>query len=157
MTSYEAFNAFFEQVKTLCTKRNTLKVVKSPTSIKEKGVIVKIAMLKSYPQGSPKQNDSKVIRVRLSVEGTLESETGLKQAMDTIDILDDYLICATPGDLSATLNLEDKGKPIPNTRIITQISVEDSFIDSPDAITVQDLQDERYITITYPKEYVCST
>lgn len=157
MTSFNAFNLFFTQLKKLSTTENSIKFVKAPTSLKETGAIVKVSMLKAFPQGQPRVNKSNMIRVRVSVEGTIESETGLKQAMDTIEILDEYLLCSTPGTESAVLHLEDENKPIPNSRIITQISVEDSFIDSPDATTVQDLQDERIITITYPKEYVCNT
>jgi hypothetical protein len=49
------------------------------------------------------------------------------------------------------LRLEtESGLGIPNSRIIQTISEEDSFIDGPDSIAVQDVQDDRIIIITFP-------
>ena len=39
---------------------------------------------------------------------------------------------------------------IPNTRIRQVVSPDDSFIDSPDSVAVQDIEDVRFIYITVP-------
>jgi hypothetical protein len=75
--------------------------------------------------------------------------TGLEQALAAIEALDRYLV-------SGGLRLEtenEAGEPrgVPDSRIIQAISQEDSFSDSPDSTEVQEIQDDRIITITIPE------
>jgi hypothetical protein len=92
---------------------------------------------------------SRMLRVRVSVAGTAESLTGLEQALDAIEALDRYLV-------SPNLRLEvETGEgtiaALPNSRIVQDISQEDSFFDSPDSTESQDIQDDRIVTITMPQ------
>ena len=43
-------------------------------------------------------------------------------------------------------------RKIPNTRISQRISEEDSFLYNPDSTSVQDIQDDRMVTITFQEE-----
>jgi hypothetical protein len=146
LNSFEALNAFAKQL-----ERNTggegfhTKVVVTPSSINEKGVVIKVSLLKTYVEGVPKTaRSSRTLRVRVSVAGTAASMTGLKQAIEAIEAIDNFLMLPF-------LRLETvEGKGIPNSRIIQEIRPEDSFIDNPDSTTVQDVQDDRFITITIP-------
>ena len=42
--------------------------------------------------------------------------------------------------------------PVPNTRILQQVSQEDSFVSSPDSTEVQDVDDNRIITINFQED-----
>jgi hypothetical protein len=109
-------------------------------------LVIKVSLLKTFIQPLPKGvQSSRVLRIRVSTAGTAESMTGLQQALDAIEALDRYL--ATPG-----LRLETgDGMVVPNARIAQTVSQEDSFIDSPDSTNVQDVQDDRIVTITMPE------
>ena len=75
--------------------------------------------------------------------------TGLQQAITAIEALDRYL-----SNWNLRLEVPDENgkiKYIANSRIIQAISQEDSFIDSPDSTAVQDVQDDRIVTITIPE------
>jgi len=106
-------------------------------------------LLKTYVQAQPPTaRSSRTLRVRVSVAGTATSMTGLKQATMAIEALDEFFLRN-----SLRLEVQDKDdviKLIPNSRIIQNISEEDSFIDSPDSTTVQDVQDDRIVIITIP-------
>ena len=149
LSSFDALNAFAAQLERhIDDDRFHTKVVVTPSSIDEKGVIIKVSLLKTFLQGEPKAiRASRMLRVRVSVAGTAESMTGLQQAVAAIEAIDNFF----SADL---LRLEIKNKNeirgVPNSRIIQAISQEDSFIDSPDSIKVQDVQDDRIITITIP-------
>jgi len=151
LNSFEALNMFAKQLERNIggsgRKSETFhtKVVVTPSSIKEPGVVIKVSFLKTYIQSNLSgAKFVRNIRVRVSVAGAAESHTGLKQAVEAIEALDDYLV-------KPDLRLETKdGARIPNSRIMQTISQEDSFMDSPDSIAVQDVQDDRFITITIP-------
>lgn len=134
-------------------KKYKTKVVVTPTAISEGGVIVKVSVLKTTPDPrSVSQARPRIVRVRVSVCGRVESHTALAQAMELIEKLDRYF--NSPEGKRLERSRKD-GKalifePVPNTRIIQSISDEDSFIDSPDSTAVQDIQDERILTITIP-------
>lgn len=148
MTSFNAVNLFAEQLKrNIASEMFKTNLVITPSSLSQKGLYIQLSVLKTYPEGRVKTYDStRTVRVRVSVRGTAESMTGLEMALDAIESLDDYLTQTPP-------NLEDgNGIKIPNTRIVTQINTEDSFIDSPDSITVQDVEDSRICLITIPRE-----
>ena len=156
MTSFKAMQLFADQLKrnVINGKKYKTKVVVTPSSVSEKGVILKVSLLKTVPdktyQAKTKQ---RTVRLRVQVAGRAESQTGLQQAVELIENLDKYLD-------SENLRLEEpieaaNGQSfakIPNTRIIQTLSPEDSFIDSPDSTAVQDVEDNRTIEITIPME-----
>lgn len=157
MTSFDAMNLFAEQLKrnvTNGTKYKT-KVVVTPSSVSEKGVILKVSLLKSVPdktyQAKTKQ---RTVRLRVQVSGRVESQTGLQQAVELIENLDKYLDSENlrlEEPIEASNGMQGFSK-IPNTRIKQTLSPEDSFIDSPDSTSVQDVEDNRTIDITIPME-----
>jgi hypothetical protein len=150
LSSFEALNAFAAQLERhIASEKFHAKVVVTPSPADEKGMVIKVSLLKSYIQTVPRMiHASRMLRVRVSVTGTAESMTGLEQALDAIEALDRYLV--SPG---LRLETETGGGVIagvPDSRIIQTISQEDSFIDNPDSTEVQDVQDDRIITITIP-------
>jgi len=147
LNSFEALNAFAKQLeRNIGGKSFHTKVVVTPSSINEKGVVIKVSLLKTFIQNMPQAARlNRTLRIRVSVAGAAESMTGLKQALEAVESVDRYLM--TPG-----LRLEtERGDKIPNSRIIQTVSPEDSFIDSPDSTAVQDVQDDRVVTITLPQ------
>jgi hypothetical protein len=147
LNSFDALNAFAKQLyRHIGGSSFHTKVIVTPSSLNEKGVVIKVSLLKTFIKPyPPTSRSSRTLRVRVSVAGTAESMTGLKQATEAIEAIDQYLI-------SEDLRLEtEDGKGIPNSRIIQEINAEDSFIDSPDSIAVQDVQDDRIVTITIPQ------
>ena len=151
LNSFEALDAFAKQLERNITGEEfSTKVVVTPSSVNEKGLVIKVSLLKTFIESRPPAALScRTLRFRVSVAGSAESMTGLKQATDAIEALDRYL--ASP---CLRLETEDGAgniRGIPNSRIIQQISQEDSFMDSPDSISVQDVQDDRIVTITIPE------
>lgn len=150
MNSFDALEAFAKQLDRHITTAYHTKVVLTPSSINEKGVVIKVSLLKSFVQSEPPAaRSSRTLRVRVSVAGTAESQTGFKQALETIEALDDYFN-------KQNLRLEapignGQIRYVPNSRIIQIVSQEDSFIDNPDSIAVQDVQDDRIVIITIPR------
>lgn len=148
MNTYKVLNLFAEQLERAIEE----KVVITPSSVNEKGVVVKVSLLKTFLQFMPKGTfATRTMRVRVSVCGTAESLEGLNLATSAIEKLDAYLLVADKGTRLTYLE-NDEEKIIANTRIVTVISEEDSFIDSPDSIAVQDVQDDRICTISFPVE-----
>jgi hypothetical protein len=153
LNSFDALRAFAAQLERhIASDQFHTKVVLTPSPVNEKGLVIKVSLLKSYIQTVPRMiHSSRMLRVRLSVAGTAESMTGLEQALAAVEALDRYLV-------SENLRLEaenEKGEiaGVPDSRIIQAISQEDSFTDSPDSTEVQDIQDDRIITITIPEEF----
>ena len=147
LNSFDALQAFAKQLERNIGGENFhTKVVVTPSPVRDRGVVIKVSLLKTYIQGEPPAaRSSRTLRVRVTVAGTAESMTGLKQAAEAIEAIDRYLLM--PG-----LRLEaEGGAGIPNSRIVQKVSIEDSFIDSPDSTAVQDVQDDRVITITIPQ------
>lgn len=135
MTAYEAMTLFAEQLK----RNTTLKVVLAPASLKEKGVHVSVAMRKTHDV-SRRPNTRQVVKLRLAVDGTAESQKGLELVMAGIEEINEYL--------KRSRNLEDAtGLPIPNTRIMQRLSEDDSVLDNPDGTAVQDILDERTVEL----------
>jgi hypothetical protein len=146
MTSFEALRLFAAQIeRRIASDKFRVKVVLTPSSIDEKGLVIKISALKSYLQSEPRGvRSSRFLRTRVSVAGAAESLAGLEQALDAVEALDGYL-----GQNGLRLENMD-GEGVANTRIIQTISQEDSFLDSPDENAAQDVQDDRIVTITFP-------
>jgi len=146
LNSFEALNAFAKQLERhVCGEGFHTKIVVTPSSVNEKGVVIKVSLLKTFVHPEPPAaRSSRTLRLRVSVEGTAESMTGLKQATEAIEALDDYLM--SPNLRLETLN----GSGVPNSRILQTVNQEDGFIDSPDSTAVQDVQDDRIVLITIP-------
>ena len=147
MNSRNAIELFIMQLKrNVILKESKLKVVLLPSSVKEDGLIITIAPRKTFLDTRTKGvRATRAVRLRLAVEGAEESHTGLFQALEAIEKLDAWL--------SFSQNLEGiDGAGIPNTRITSTASEEDSFLSSPNSIEAQDVLDERIITITIPQE-----
>jgi hypothetical protein len=154
LNSFDALNAFAKQLERhIGGEGFHTKIVVTPSSVKEKGVVIKVSLLKTFVQPVPMSaRFSRTLRVRVSVAGTAESMTGLKQATEAIEAIDRYLM-SSDLRLEVPCTEENAGQEtqgVPNSRIIQTISEEDSFIDSPDSIAVQDVQDDRIVIITIP-------
>jgi len=149
LNSYEALCAFANQLERNVFGENFhTKVVVTPSSIKEAGVVIKVSLLKTFiPNDVPASKSSRTMRVRVSVSGAAPSLTGLKQAVEAIEALDKFFI---KPDLRLELGRKTVIDRITNSRITQVVSQEDSFIDSPDSTAVQDVQDDRIIIITFP-------
>lgn len=144
MTTYKVLNLFARQI-----ERNVEeKIVITPSSVDEKGVVVKVSLLKTWIAAKPVGSlATRSARIRVSVCGRAESLTGLELAVHAVEKLDRFFEQIPGGD---RLCNED-GSIIPNTRIVTAVSEEDSFIDSPDTTEVQDVQDDRICIISFPE------
>ena len=154
MTSYKAMELFAAQLRRLSDGTTfKTKVVLTPSSIKESGVIYKISLVKTWHDGSaPAAKNIRHVKLRLAVCGTIESMTGLEQATEAIEKLDDYFIISNQRleEIVTGENSMEAVRKIPNTRFSQTISPEDSFVDVPDSTEVQDVEDVRYITLTVP-------
>lgn len=149
LNSYEALNEFAKQLERNVTgKEFKTKVIVTPSSVNEAGVVIKVSLLKTFiPTDVPAAKASRTLRVRVSVCGTAESMTGLKQATEAIEAIDRYLL----SDGLRLETMEDWGPvKIPNSRILQYVSEEDSFFDAIDSIKVQTVQDDRIVIITFP-------
>jgi hypothetical protein len=147
LTSFEALGLFAKQLERhIGGDSFHTKVVVTPSSVNEKGVVIKVSLLKTFTSDKPATaRFTRTLRLRVSVAGSAQSMTGLQQASEAIEAIDGYLT-------SGNLRLETaEGEGIPNTRILQQISEEDSFMDSPDSTSVQDVQDDRIVIITIPQ------
>jgi hypothetical protein len=149
LNSFEALRSFAAQLeRNISSEKFHTKVVVTPSAVHEKGLVIKVSLLKSFIQTEPRLiHASRMLRVRVSVAGTAESMTGLEQALDAVEALDRYLVSQ---DLRLEVENEHGVFGVSNSRIIQTISQEDSFIDNPDSTEVQDVQDDRIVTITIP-------
>ena len=154
MTSYKAMELFTAQLRRLSDGTTfKTKVVLTPSSIKESGLVYKVSLLKTWlDESTPAGKKTRYVKLRLAVCGTIESSTGLQQATEAIEKLDDYF---TSQNLRLEETVESKNsmttiRKIPDTRILQSISKEDSFVDVPDSTEVQDVEDVRTVTITVP-------
>lgn len=153
MNSFEVMNLFAAQIKRHLPAETKAKIIITPSSVKEKGVTVRISLLKtSLGMQPPAARNIRTARLRLQVSGTAESATGLKQAVEMIEAVDRYL--KEPRTLEREEKTEEGVKivPVANTRILQQVSLEDSFVSSPDSIEVQDVDDNRIITINFQED-----
>lgn len=154
MTSYSALRLFQAQLSRL-TGGSTFKtkIVLTPAAVKEAGLVITLSLLKTALDTRAKAAEkTRTLKIRLAVRGQVESLTGLEQALEAIEKLDAYFT-------RENLRLEDTVEganamqaisKIPNTRIRQVVSPDDSFIDSPDSVAVQDIEDVRFIYITIP-------
>lgn len=157
MKSYDVMTLFAQQLERSIASSDECKtkVVITPSSVNEKGVVIKVSLLKTFPDKEYQaKSKARSVRLRVSVCGTVESQTGLKMATVLIEKLDDFFE-------QDSLRLEEivegesslqSVRKIPNTRITQQISKENSFFSNPDSTDVQDVQDDRTVIITVPEE-----
>lgn len=153
MNSFEVMNLFAAQIKRHLPAETKAKIIIAPSSVKEKGVTVRISLLKtSLGMQPPAARNIRTARLRLQVSGTAESATGLKQAVEMIEAVDRYL--KEPQTLEREEKTEEGVKivPVANTRILQQVSLEDSFVSSPDSTEIQDVDDNRIITINFQED-----
>lgn len=153
MNSFEVMNLFAAQIKRHLPAETKAKIIITPSSVKEKGVTVRISLLKtSLGMQPPAARNIRTARLRLQVSGTAESATGLKQAVEMIEAVDRYL--KEPRTLEREEKTEEGVKivPVANTRILQQVSLEDSFVSSPDSTEIQDVDDNRIITINFQED-----
>jgi hypothetical protein len=150
LNSFDALRAFAGQLERhIVSEQFHTKVVITPSAVDEEGMVIKVSLLKSYIQTVPRMiHASRMLRVRVSVAGTAESLTGMEQALEAIEALDRFLVSE-----NLRLEVEEAGEifSVPNSRILQDISQEDSFFNSPDSTEVQEIQDDRIITITIPE------
>ena len=144
MKTIDALNFFIAQLsRGISLGDDKTKVVLTPSSIAEKGLVIKVGLKKTYLSAQTQVRSTRMLKIRIAVAGSIESITGLSQAVNAIEAIDTYL--------EKPRNLENEsGEPIADTRILQTVFQEDSFIDSPDSTDVQDALDERLITITIP-------
>lgn len=156
MTSYSALRLFQAQLSRLTGgSRFKMKVVLTPSSVNEAGAVVKVSLLKSVKDTRTKAaKGTRTLKIRLAVSGRIESLTGLEQALEAIERLDTYF---ESEDLRLEETVEGENsmqsvRKIPNTRIRQVTSPDDSFIDSPDSVAVQDIDDVRFIYLTIQED-----
>jgi hypothetical protein len=151
LNSFEALRAFAAQLERhISSGTFKTKVVVTPSALSERGLVIKVSLLKSLIQTEPRGiRASRTLRVRVSVAGAAESMTGLEQALSAIEEVDRFL--SAPGLRLEARNEQGVIEGVPNSRIIQTISQEDSFFDSPDSTNVQDVQDDRIVAITIPE------
>jgi hypothetical protein len=144
MKTMDALNDFIAQLeRNVSLGEDKTKVVLTPSSVNEKGLVIKVGLKKTYLSAQTQARTTRILKIRLAVCGTIESVTGLSQAVNAIEALDTYF--------EKLRHLENlTGDKLADTRIMQTVSQEDSFIDSPDSIEEQEALDERVITITIP-------
>ena len=147
LNSFDVLNAFAAQLqRSINSEAFKTKVVVTPSSISEAGVVIKVSLLKTFiPALPPAARSARTVRLRVSVCGRAESMTGLQQAVMAIEAVDSYL-------MSPNIRLESENvEGIPNSRITQTVSEEDSFFDDPGKTAVQYVQDDRIVIITFPQ------
>lgn len=153
MNTFQAMELFADQLRRNVKNGKTYKtkVIVTPSSVGERGLVLKVTLAKTLPEKDYQAKaNMRGLKLRLQVAGRIESHTGLKQACEMIENLDSYL-------LKENLRLEKKTENgdilrIKNTRITQILSEDDSFVDSPDSIEVQDVEDNRIVVIEFPME-----
>lgn len=157
MKSYDVMTLFAQQLERSIASSDECKtkVVITPSSVNEKGVVIKVSLLKTFRDKEYQaKSKARSVRLRVSVCGTVESQTGLKMATVLIEKLDDFFEQDNLRleEIMEGANSMQTIRKIPNTRIAQRISEEDSFLYNPDSTSVQDVQDDRMVTITFQEE-----
>ena len=157
MKSYDVMTLFAQQLERSIASSDECKtkVVITPSSVNEKGVVIKVSLLKTFPDKEYQaKSKARSVRLRVSVCGTVESQTGLEMATGLIEKLDDFFEQDNLRleEIVEGANSMQTIRRIPNTRILQRISQEDSFLYNPDSTSVQDIQDDRMVTITFQEE-----
>lgn len=141
MKAFDAVKLFESQV-----RRDTgLKVVLMPSPLKEQGPHVKLSVRKVVSTKAPRAAQSeREIRLFVSLDGSVESETGLKLALDACEALTAYLVvCERLKDATGAI--------IANTRIISKSNDDDGILQDPDKETVAWLDDLHFVSVFIPE------
>lgn len=157
MKSYDVMTLFAQQLERSIASSDECKtkVVITPSSVNEKGVVIKVSLLKTFPDKKYQaKSKARSVRLRVSVCGTVESQAGLKMATGLIEKLDDFFEqdSLRLEKIVEGTNFMQTIRKLPNTRILQRISQEDSFFSNPDSTDVQDVQDDRMVKITFQEE-----
>lgn len=125
MTAFDATKLFQAQLARALTGLSWLKVIILPNPLQEPGCVVSIAVRKPKREQTTKLVQVRTLRILVSISGRIESETGLKMAMDAIEAVSGFLLSAT--------HLEDKdGHPIADARITTTPVDDDGILEDPE-------------------------
>jgi hypothetical protein len=140
MTPYDATLAFAEQLR----NRTGLKVIVSPSPLKEPAPHVKVNVRKILRAKAPAAAASEYeLRLIVSADGKVESETGLKLAVEACTALVDYLGSAS--------RLEDAvGAAIAGTRIKETVNEDDGILEDPENGNVAWIDDLHYVSVWIP-------
>lgn len=140
MSPYDAVVAFSSQV----GRHTGLSVVVSPSPLRDPAPHAKVAVRKILRSRKTTSSAKEYeIRLFVSVDGRVESETGLKLAVDACQVLVDYLLEVT--------RLEDElGAVIPNTRITVTVNEDDGILEDPENGNVAWVEDIHFVTIWIP-------
>jgi hypothetical protein len=142
MTAIDVAHLFEKQI----ARRTGIKTILAPSSLKESGphvkVLVRKVLVPARPAAAQGQHE---LRLYVSLEGKLESDTGLKMALDDCESLAVYIL-TTP-----SLHLEDEtGKAIANTLITAKPDENDGLVGDPDDDKVAWADDLIYVSVFYP-------
>jgi hypothetical protein len=142
MMGKEAARLFVEQLR----RRTLQKVVFLPSPLKEPGPHISVAIRKIVVPKKPRAAAAEhEVRLYVTMEGKVESETGRDMAVDLCESLSTYLDSAT--------RLEDAdGNQIANTRITATVNEDDGILGDPDDDKVAWIDDLHYVTIAYPAD-----
>lgn len=136
MNAFEALLCFKAQVK----HHTGLKTVLVPTPIQEAAPVVRIAVRKIVLDKTTKVVD-KTLRLTVALEASAESDTGLRQAIEAIEALNEYATTAN--------RLENEFQnAIPNTRITWKSNLDDGLLEDPDSGKIVWVRDEHFVEIT---------
>lgn len=140
MKAYDAVKLFSAQI----TRSTGCKTILAPSPLKEPGPHVRVVVRKVVTPLKPKAAQSeREIRLYVSVDGSAESETGLRMALETCEALSDYL--------SGCTRLEDQfGAAISSTRVTSRANEDDGILEDPDNGNVAWLDDLHFVTLFIP-------
>lgn len=144
MTSVmEVLELFRKQIE----RHTGLKTVLVPSPIKEPGLVGKIALRKLLLATSTFRDRTEdggiTLRISVSVESRIESQTAFRKAVDSLEALVRYARGAS--------RLEDEsGKPIPNATLRSSLGDDDGILEDPDNERVAWLREEVLFEVTIP-------
>jgi hypothetical protein len=140
MTPHAAVLAFAAQL----GRHTGIKVIVSPSPLKEPAPHAKVAVRKILRAKTPGGATSEYeVRLIVSADGRVESETGLKLAVEACTALVDYL--------STVSRLEDgNGAPIASTRIRETVNEDDGILEDPENGNVAWIDDLHYVSAWIP-------
>jgi hypothetical protein len=144
MTSaMDVLDLFRKQVE----RHSGLKTVLVPSPIKEPGLVGKIALRKLMPAKSTfhdrKEDGVITLRISVSVESRIESQSAYRKAVDSLESLVRYARAAS--------RLEDEaGKPILNATLRASLGDDDGLLEDPDNERFAWLREEILFEVTIP-------
>lgn len=140
MTPYEAIALFSGQI----ARHTRITTITSPSPLKDPAPHVKVAVRKILRSSRTQASKgSYEIRLFVSVDGMVESDTGLRLAVEACQALVDYLANVT--------RLEHlDGAAIADTRVTATVNEEDGILEDPDNGNVAWIDDVHFVTLSIP-------